>query len=123
VDERTERLIRELAAEFGATGKHLWEVMVYQAFVTGVTNVLIVVVMAVMSIGSFWYIKSKTTVPKPTYDNEDPRAAWDNEKAASAWLFWGFLTMLACIAGGGFLSEAITALSNPEYWALKKLLP
>lgn len=122
MNEKTEILIRELAEKFGTTGEHLWRVLVRQAPITGTIDALIIAAWVLFVVWAFRWITAKTTEPEPTDEKPYPRAEWTNESAFLAWVIWAVLTVFIVIQIGYALSLTISALVNPEYWALKQLL-
>lgn len=123
MDNATELLIRELAEKLGTTSEHLWSVLVKQAPITAATEIL--TALAVSS--TFYYLlkltKIKTTTPKATETNRFPEQEWKYENAFFAWMVTGIVGVITLLIVCCAFSSSITALLNPEYWALKQLLP
>lgn len=123
MDEKTETLLRELAEKFGTTGEHLWGVMVRQAYISGVTDLFVMLAWLALFIIVFYVLYRKTKKPEPTEDNKYPSAPINDDGAVIA--LWGVYAAVAALFALGFglsLSGIIGALMNPEYWALKQLL-
>jgi hypothetical protein len=123
MDERTEAIIRELSDKLGTTGEHLWGVLVSQAPITGVIDLIVMAAWVFLIVMSFKFIHKKTTVPKGMENSPYQHADWEEEVAALAWGGWAITTLLTLLVVGGSLSGTISAIINPEYWALKQLLP
>jgi len=123
MNDKTEVLIRDLAEKFGTTVEHLWEVMVRQALVVGVVDLTVLTLWAFALVWAYQVIRVKTYVPKPTLDNINPCSEWDNDKTFVAWKTWAALVFIFVIVLAASLANIIGALVNPEYWAIKKLLP
>ena len=123
MNDKTEALIRELAEKLGTTGENLWSVLVRQAPITGAIDLLVVVAWAFAVVWAFRLVRAKTTKPMPTEADRYPRAEWQNEVAFAAWALWVFMAIMVAVIGGASLSGTIGALVNPEYWALKQVLP
>ena len=123
MNDKTEALIRELAEKLGTSGEHLWGVLVRQAPITGAIDLLVIVAWAFAVVWVFCLVRAKTAKPMPTEADSYPRAEWYDEGAFMAWALWAVMAMMVAVIGGVSLSETIGALVNPEYWALKQVLP
>ena len=123
MNESTEILIRELADKLGTTADHLWLVLVRQAPISGTVDLLLTVGMMVFLVLAFRFLQKKTTVPPKSESDAYPSAEWEREGAFIAWLCWIIILIVMVLVMIGSLSTTIAALINPEYWALKQLLP
>ncbi len=121
MDEKTEALIRELAEQLGTTGEHLWGVLVRQAPITGVIDLLVLVAWAVFMVWAYRLVVRKTKDPDP--EDRTVKPEWREEGAVVAWALWGFTAAMFVIIAGVELSGIVGAIVNPEYWALKQVLP
>jgi len=122
MNDKTEALIRELAEKLGTTVEHLWGILVHQAPISGTIDLLVMVAWMIAVIWTYRIVKEKTAIPKPTEDNRFTRAEWVNEGAWTAWLVWGMVSCASIIIIGCFLSDVISAILNPEYWAIKQVI-
>ena len=113
MSDKTEQLVRELAEKLGTTGEHLWGVLIQQAAINAVTSWLIVIVMGVFLAIAYQVVNKNTTKTEN----------WTNEGAFLAWMVFycyaGICLIPVCCA----IDTTATALLNPEYWALKQILP
>lgn len=102
-----EEILTVLAAKFGTTAAHLWDVLVRQAYVEGALAVFWVVVSAVAV-----YIAARGIgrEAKKEYSYNDTG------------LMWASLGILFIVVGGINIDVAVTSLGNPEYAALKLVL-
>ena len=117
MNEKTEILIRELAEKFGTTGQHLWEVMVKQGPISGMINLLVLIVFIFISFAGYRFLKKKFVKnPNDPYRNDD-------EVVVIFWGIWAVCTFIIVVISATCLSSVITSIINPEYWALKQLLP
>ena len=112
MNEATTKLIGELAAKLGVTVDHLWGVLVRQAPISGVCDVLVIIAWIVGLAWGLRRVRSKTTDPKCGYDG-----------AEFAWVVWGIAAALAIYVVSVAFSEIVASFVNPEYWALKQVLP
>ena len=123
MNEKTEQLVRELAEKLGTTAEHLWSVLMKQAPITAATDSVIAVIM----IGVLWafyrLVRSKTSVPPKSEDDRYPSAEWREEGAFLAWLILSIYGAITVVVVCCTISTVVTATMNPEYWALKQLLP
>ena len=96
--------------------------LVRQAPISGVVDLMLCVVIATVAVWFVALVKHKTTAPAATNEDRYPRAEWREEGAFLAWV-------VALIAGAFALVYVIcsaqgiaAAFANPEYWALKQLV-
>lgn len=122
MNQTTEKLIRELANKLGTTTEHLWGVLIRQAAISGITNLIVVAAWLAIAWWFYSVIKRKTLVPPETPEDKYPRAEWDGDSAGIAWgILW--LSLAGCaVIFGCTLESVIGSLVNPEYWALKQIV-
>jgi hypothetical protein len=99
--------LETLAAKLGTTTQYLWGVLVKQAAISGVADCFWAVFFLVVSILSAW------------------AARWliKNDSGEDGLvLFCGAAAIIAFVIAGANVYFAVTALVNPEYWALKEIL-
>lgn len=123
MNETTDKLIRDLAEKLGTTADHLWGVLCRQAPISGITNLVVIAGLIAFIVWGFKLVKRKTTEPAPTEANKYPSADWEDEGKTIAWLVWGLATIGIIIWIAASLEIIVAALLNPEYWALKQLVP
>lgn len=117
MDDKTEKLIRELADKFGTTADHLWKVLVHQATISGLTNLFACTFWIGMCVAARFYIKrasKKRDGNKPTLQDEALNLAWIS--------WWIFIAIVVLIVGLCMEDCVVAPLVNPEYWALKQLI-
>jgi hypothetical protein len=112
MDDKTEKLIRDLAEKLGTTSEHLWTVMVRQAPISGVTAIFEAAIMIIAVVAAFYFVQDKTATN-----------AWMGEGAFFAWFGWVIFTVVVFMAVCCSIEDTVSAIFNPEYWALNKLLP
>ena len=120
MDKQITDLLQQLAQKLGTTTEYLWGVMVRQAFIDGVTDIVYYVIVA-----AYLWIASKN-IPKIwkraiEIEEED---SWDDKA-----MLLKSLSIAIGAAGAIFtfisilnLSYTITKFVNPEYWALSQIL-
>ena len=118
MNETTEKLVRELAEKLGTTTEHLWGVLIRQAYIQGVTDIVIAItlVAATTYIGRYVGKKTKWGGDIKHYPE------WCDEGAIIAWLTVFSMGLFAAFIVLQALSASVPALLNPEYWALKQLI-
>jgi hypothetical protein len=94
MDEKTEKVLRELADQLGITIEHLWEVLVKQAPIEAVLSFVSVLICA----GVFFFCFSSVFVC----------------------VVIGFISLIVGVAS--IDSVMIVGFINPEYWALSEIL-
>ena len=121
MDDKTELLIRELAEKLGTTGNHLWGVLLQQAVITAVANILVFTGWAALLFFSFRFLLSKTKTPE-TEDDEYLLAELPEEFVFILWVLWCFAFIVGVVLVGLNLSNTAAAIFNPEFWALKQII-
>lgn len=108
MNEATTKLIEELASKLGTTTEHLWGVLIKQAPISGTCDVAVLSAWLIIQILGFLWIRTKI---KEADDKIIPLIA-----CLVATLVW-----IAAVGSG--LHIIIASFINPEYWALKQLIP
>lgn len=122
VDEKYMQLIEALSSKLGTTAEHLWGVLVRQAPISGVVDLVLCVTIAAVTVSWVQFVKRKTTCPTRTEDDSYPYAEWSNEAAFFAWASVVFAVLVALVTIVGAAQGIVAAFVNPEYWALKQLV-
>lgn len=114
MNENLQNALATLAEKFGTTVEHLWGVMLRQATISGILSAIVIVMMLGIIYGYYrafkWY--THTNKYDDIYEIATPVLA----------IIGVALTIGSPIL---FILEAenmLTALLNPEYWALHQLL-
>lgn len=103
-------LIEKLSAQLGQTAEATWQILLTQAKIAAVTNFIAGGIFILLAITS---IVLGCTIQR-TWERDD------NDKAGVA---IGILFTLAFLGFSlAFILPAITAIINPQFWALHKLL-
>jgi hypothetical protein len=123
MNDKTLELLTRLADKFGTTVDHLWGVLVKQASLEAVTEILLAIAVVALWLWAFRFVTAKTKTPAETPEDRYPHAEWRNEVAFVAWLIVAVGLLIALVQVSIATTTGITALLNPEYWALKQLLP
>lgn len=123
MNDKTLDLLNRLADKFGTTVEHLWGVLMKQAVISAVTEIATALVLVAAWVWLFCFVRGKTTEPEPSREDCYPHAEWYNEGAFAAWVVTGLTLLLVMGQVYYAATTGLTALLNPEYWALKQLLP
>ena len=114
MDDKTLQALTALANKLGITAEYLWGVLVRQAPITGTISL---VVMSGWVAGCVLLVRfvQRTTGGDRTECAGDTGRAW-------AWVgAIGVCAVVVLIVGFEF-SPAVSAIVNPEYWALRQIL-
>lgn len=123
MNEQLQQALTELCDKLGTTVEHLWTVLIRQAYISGTTNLVTILVCGLACVWSFKFVHKKTKTPPATEDDRYPCAEWEDEAGGVAWVVWAILTF-SYLLGVVYSAESIIgSLFNPEYWALKQLIP
>ncbi len=109
---KMESAIQILSAKLGIASEQLWTILVKQAYICAIQNVIAIVIIIILSIS--WYLFAKYWVKRMNMEGSDQ---WDGVIIGS-----GVVAILAFLIGGIHLSRLIGYLINPEYYALSKIL-
>ena len=107
-------VLRVLAEKFGTTTEFLWGIMVKQAYVVGITQIIS---FAIAGLFVFAWNRYAWSVSFPEEDH-------GGDKAFGIMMVRLFGAVGACMWCMGFLfglTDIATAFVNPEYWALKQV--
>lgn len=107
----TQEIINQLADKLLVPVEHLWGVLVNQAPIAAATIVLQIF------IGVVFYVCTYKKLKKMA--NGDT----DGDALILLWIVWGYCALVsAMFVFFCSVPELISAVFNPEYWALKQLL-
>lgn len=122
MDDKTLQALTGLANKLGTTAEYLWDVLLKQAPLTGVIDLLMMAAWVIGAVVWCRFVARKTTKPKATEDNRYPRADLTDEAAFFSWASAVAVALVAGIVVTGGLATSVAALANPEYWALCQIL-
>ena len=116
MNEQITSLIEQLAQKLGTSVEYLWGVLIKQAEVEVITFFIALTLSAIAATSAIFMLKHS-------------QKYWNYENAPlSAWvcLIGGIIVAICALIGfvGLILSipDLISAIKNPEYWALKEVL-
>ena len=114
MNDKALELLNRLAEKFGTTVEHLWGVLIKQAPISAVSEMVMTLIFAIVWMWTIRFVHIKTTA------SEEP---WDEMETTLAWgmvVSFGLILMINIYCT---VTSSLTAFLNPEYWALKQLLP
>jgi hypothetical protein len=115
MNERTEKLLRELAEKLGTTAEHLWSVLIREAGIEAVTGIVLLIGTALSLVVFLWLT----------------RLAWikASDSSEDVWIFPAIVlstgSLIFAIALAVQVSEVgliVSGFCNPEYWAFKQII-
>jgi len=113
-------LLEKLAEKFGTTVEHLWGVMVSQAHISAIASLVIAAIWCVTCVIIVNFVSKKTTDTKGE-DGSPIYADWQDDGAFAAWGGIAILIFISLLAISFNFESFLSAILNPEYWALMKL--
>lgn len=111
MDEKYAQLLETIATKLGTTAEHLWGVLVRQAPISGATDLVLCIILAVAAWKLIELIKSKTA---------DPESEWRFDPMPA--VFFAIVAIILSVLALLHIPGIVSAFANPEYWALKQLL-
>ena len=114
MDDKTLEALTALAHKLGTTAEYLWGVLVKQAPISGVLDLAVIAAWAAACVWLVRLVRRKTAGDDPAWDDETGRVF--------AWIGTWLACILAAVIGSLSVAGAVTAIVNPEYWALRQIL-
>lgn len=122
MDDKTLHALTALANKLGTTAEYLWGVLLRQAPISAVTNLVVLALLVIVWACWARFVFKMTRVMPATESDRWPRAEWREEGAVLAWASVAMSGAVIAIIGMEALQMATYALLNPEYWALRQIL-
>lgn len=117
--EQLTTLLTALAEKLGTTVEYLWSVLLKQAYIEGILNIIYCIITIIIFIVSYKYAKYFSSKWKEWNDNYEAEEIFPT-------IILVILIVSTLIVLGmtifQFIPTAITTFNNPEYWALKEIL-
>jgi hypothetical protein len=120
MNDATIKLIEQLAAKLGTTSEYLWSVLIRQAYISAITDLIYYAVIIITGI-LLWKVHKYFSVEREKWDD---RNFYDHEDMLAVPLMVCTALTWVCVAIAGIVSvgTTISAFINPEYWAIKQIL-
>ena len=110
MDDRTFKILQELAANLDTTAEFLWGVLLRQAFISGIIDILQYCLIIGVSYAYYkWVVSEKRDF------------STGGDSLPVAWVLGALLAVLLIIMFFAF-PNTITNFANPDYSALKSIL-
>jgi len=110
--ENLTELLKELSLSLGTTSEFLWAVLIKQAFISGVVNI-IQYILIIISCLVWWFVCKKVSIKI--------KDSWEQENYIWLGIGWVFLFVIVVIAAFN-LQNTVAAFINPEYWAFDYIM-
>ena len=118
--ENSTELLEKLAEKLGTTTEYLWEILLDQAIISSITNVIMFVILIIT--GGMLY-KLHKGFSKPISDNQYAENKYDkNEGICVIMIVLTSVWAVFFIVSVFFIGDTINGFVHPEYWALDKIL-
>ena len=116
--EKLTELLAQLAAKFGTTVEHLWSIMIRQAYISSILDIIFYILFIINIIACYKVYRYCYKTDK--FDNS---RYYNNEETLYIPMFlWALLSVILIIVMCTSITSTITGLINPEYWTLKQIL-
>ena len=121
MDDKTLQALTILANKLGTTAEYLWGVLLKQAPISGVTDLLtcVLLIFAAIALTKFVYCKTK---PRKSECSSYEYPEWNNEAAFFAWAGCFLFFCFALLSVAFSIQGIVAAFLNPEYWTLMQIL-
>lgn len=124
MEEKAIQLLEKLATQLGVTVEYLWSILIKQAYIAGIFNATLAgIVFALVILTVIWIISC--TKPRLLEDGKKKSKyeEWNyDDLAGIIMIAQGIILTVGLTVFIYLLNSAFTALFNPEYWALNKIL-
>lgn len=115
-EETITKYIDQLAQSLNVASEHVYEALIKQAMVSGIIATVWAVIMSAVVLGCLKVIQKTRKKAQESGDYFD-----ESESLLKSVLF-GLLILVSFVSGWCAIETALTALLNPEYWAIKEVL-
>lgn len=109
MDEHVAKLIEALATKLGTTAEYLWGVLVKQATIQAAAEATLLICSVAATVWLIYLFKKNSK-------------EWEEDTMTFVAVLAIFMTLLSVIMFFFLAPTIITAIFNPEYWALKQVL-
>ena len=119
MNEQTEKLIEQLAQKLGTTADYLWSVLLRQAHISAITDLIYLALLIIVGVVIFkahkkFFSKEKGSFNYYDYNSGELLIAIMGLVS----LVWA-MVFVVCLFSIG---DIINGFFSPEYWALEKVL-
>lgn len=121
MDSKMMEMLLKIVEKLGAMVAHSWDILLKQALIVGVLE-LIYILLAVCAVRVAYKFVLRRTSPRRLKSGKYKEPTWSGENASLAWIFFVFFVLCIVFAVSDSFDNGVTALLNPEYWALKHII-
>lgn len=115
-EETITKYIDQLAQSLNVASEHVYEALIKQAMVTGIIATVWAVIMSAVVLGCL------NVIQKTRKKAQESGDYFDESEAFLKSMLFGLIIFASFVSGYYALETALTALLNPEYWAIKEVL-
>ncbi len=117
MDQKTLEALQALAAKLGTTAEYLWTVLVRQARLSLIADLILIGCLTVALAAIFRQMRLlRARFTEMMQRNQDPMIEY-----LAAFGLW--LLIVACVGIGlSLIPDLMTKIFNPEYWAFRQIL-
>jgi hypothetical protein len=119
MNEQTTKLIEQLAQKLGTTAEYLWTVLLKQAPISAMIDLVYLVIVTIMGVGLYklhkYCIKETDEYGENIYENKGELVIPVMVILAIIWAIFFIVYFFS-------FGNIINGFFNPEYWALKEVL-
>ena len=112
MDRDVTSLLEKLSSKLGTTVEHLWSILIKQAAISGICNIVFGIVIVIFSFGCFY-------LTQLVYSNVD-KGVWDNTGYFAPAITW-IIDIVLVICWFCELPTTIACFVNEEYFALSEI--
>jgi glycerol uptake facilitator-like aquaporin len=120
MNDQLQKVLADLAAKFGTSVEHLWKVMIYQARISVLVDLLQYLILAI--IGVVLIIAHKRFMKKIPGNRCDNNSYEEYDAVTTIMAILAVGWTIGVAVAFFSLGDTLTAALNPEYWALKQIL-
>jgi len=118
MNEQTTKLVEQLAIKLGTTADYLWSVLLKQAQISALTDLIYFILISIGGIILFKAHKSFSKKGEGIYTNKYDKSEYFGIVMVIITTIWVILFFIAFFS----LGNVINGFFNPEYWALNEIL-
>lgn len=117
MNEQTAKLVEQLAQKLGTTTEYLWSVLLRQAPISALTDLIYFVLVC---IGGVFILKAHKNFSKEN-ERRDSKY-YDNDALAPIMIVVVVIWTVLFLAAFFSIGNIVNGFFNPEYWALDEIL-
>ncbi|MGH7238979.1 MAG: hypothetical protein ACREHG_02820 [Candidatus Saccharimonadales bacterium] len=117
----TNQLLQHLADKLGTTVQHLWMVLIHQAFINGLENLIVFIVVSLLGV-VLWKLCKRGTQPVTPDDTCHTESYFEENIAVAVFVYLGLIVWCGLFVWSIVLiGDTINSFCDPQYWALNQI--